>query len=155
MWSIFKSQRLFDRMIGLFFILAGVVAVVESFRLRPLRMRGAVGDDTMPLLIGIALIILGGLQAILSRQEKIVSYPPTGLLIRMMLSILVLFLYVALLGPLGYLLSTFLSSIVLFRLFGVYRWWICMSAAAAISIPLWGIFVRILHMPLSTGFLGL
>jgi len=79
MWAILKNQRLFDRMIGFFFILAGAAAVIESFRLKPLRMRSAVGDDTMPLLVGIALIIIGGFQVIVSRAEqKEVSYPSTG-----------------------------------------------------------------------------
>ncbi|MBI5969242.1 MAG: hypothetical protein HY882_15460, partial [Deltaproteobacteria bacterium] len=61
---------------GLVFIFLGLMSLVESFRLRPLRMRDAVGDDTFPLILGVVLLTLGILKTfVVKGPSKRVVFP--------------------------------------------------------------------------------
>ncbi len=144
-----------ERAIGFIFIFLGAISLVESFRLRPLRMRDAVGDDTFPLILGVVLLALGILKTFVVRGPVRKVVFPKGKVARKIIgSMGMLFVYWAFLGFLGYVISTFLSSVALFRLFGDYRWRTCFLAAVILTTSLYLIFIRFLRMPFPIGIFG-
>ena len=144
-----------ERAIGFIFILLGAISLVESFRLRPLRMRDAVGDDTFPLILGVVLLALGILKAfVLTEVPRKVMFPQGRVARKIIGSIVTLFAYWACLSYLGYVISTFLSAAVLFRFFGDYRWRTCGIAAGILTGTLYLVFIRFLKMPFPIGIFG-
>jgi len=140
---------------GFIFILLGVLSLAESFRLRPLRMRDAVGDDTFPLILGVVLLSLGILKTfVVKAPAKRVSFPRGKVAGKILGSMATLFAYWACLAYLGYVVSTFLGSGVLFKLFGEYRWRTCLVASTLLTTSLYIIFIRFLKMPFPIGILG-
>jgi putative tricarboxylic transport membrane protein len=145
-----------DRVGGILFMLLGVAAILEGYRLRPLRTRGVAGDDTFPFIIGVILLLLGGLMAFIVKSPPLkVTFPRGPIAWRMVGSLVGLFAYWALLPLLGYIPSTFLISTALFRLFGGYRWGICLIAAALLTSSLYLLFILFLKMPFPIGIFGI
>ena len=137
-------------------MLLGVVSLVEARRLRPMRMRAAVGDDIFPMILGVVLLLLGALMAFIVKTPAMkVSFPRKEIARRMIASLACLFGYWALLPILGYVPSTFLCSTLLFYLFGGYRLRTCLVAAALLTAGVYLIFIRFLKMPFPIGMLGL
>jgi putative tricarboxylic transport membrane protein len=144
-----------ERIAGVVFIFLGVISLIESFRLRPLRIRDAVGDDTFPLILGVVLLALGILKTFIIREpHRQVTFPRGRLARKIIGSMATLFVYWACLEFLGYLVSTFLCSTVLFKLFGDYRWRTCVIASVLLTGSLYLIFIRFLKMPFPVGIFG-
>lgn len=61
----------------------------------------------------------------------------------------------AVLPFLGYVPSSCLTSIVLFRLFGAYRWRTCLMAAVLLTGSLYLVFIRFLKLPFPIGIFGM
>jgi putative tricarboxylic transport membrane protein len=126
----------------------GIVTAVEALRLRPFRGPKPVGDDTFPLIIAGALMLLGLI--LIFRKAPVdprVVWPKKSQLRTMILTLLSLAAYCGLLSFLGYILSTFALAVVLFRLIGRYPWYLCLIMAGVTAVSLWQIFVVWLHMP--------
>ena len=145
-----------DRFGGALFLILGVASLLESTRLRPLRIRDAVGDDTFPLILGVVLVILGGLMAFVLKPRPIqVTFPRGAIARRMAGSMASLFGYWAALPYLGYVPTTAICSLLLFRLFGAFRWMTCLLASALLTGSVYLVFVRFLKMPFPIGIFGL
>lgn len=136
-------------------MLLGVVSLLEARRLRPMRMRAAVGDDIFPMILGIVLLILGALMTFVVKTPPLkVDFPKKEVARKMIASLACLFGYWALLPILGYVPSTFVCAALLFHLFGGYRWRTCLAAAVLLTACVYVIFIRFLKMPFPIGVLG-
>jgi putative tricarboxylic transport membrane protein len=143
---------------GVLFTL-GVVAVVEGWRLHGLRTQmvagAVVGDDTLPLLTGAALIVLGVLVAAMAPLPAVNVTLPCGHQRTQMLSAAgLLAAYWVMLPYLGYTGSTAIISVGLYRTMGNYRWPVAVLLAAVTTGTLFLVFRVWLHEPLPTGWLG-
>lgn len=144
-----------ERIAGAIFIFLGAISLIESFRLRTLRIRDAVGDDTFPLILGVVLLGLGILKTfIIKEPSRQIIFPRGKVARKIIVSMVTLFAYWGCLEFLGYLVSTFLSSLVLFNMFGDYRWRFCLVASIVTTASLYLIFIRFLKMPFPVGIFG-
>lgn len=133
-------------------MIAGVLFVIESYRLAPLRMRGTVGDDTFPLVLGLVAISLGVVQAFFVQTKPSAMALPSGKTrYRVIGAFVVLVVYWALIPALGYTLATFACSTALFKIFGFYRWPISLLFSIILTSFLYCVFIWFLSMPFPQG----
>ena len=150
---MFAKNMLSDRVGGLAAIILGIVSTMEGVRLYPLRQSTMVGDHTMPIVLGIVLILLGALMFIIKQGHFEVVFPPKDIRRTMMISMVLLFFYAFCIEYLGYLISTILVNIGLFRVFGSYKWLKCIVMSITFAICLYLVFILWLKMPFPTGVL--
>jgi Tripartite tricarboxylate transporter TctB family len=148
------------RVAGAVLVLLGVLALLEASRLSVLReemVAGAVvGDDTFPLIVGAALVLLGAYVLLLARWPEARVLCATGEERRRLLSSGgALGAYYVLTPYLGYILATLVISTVLYRAMGGYRPWIALLAGGATTGALYLAFRVWLLQPLPTGWLGI
>jgi len=137
----------------------GVVAVVEGWRLRHLRTQmvagAVVGDDTLPMIVGVALLALGLVVAVVAPPEPVkVAWPAGRQRAQMLAAAGLLVAYWLMLPYVGYTGSTALVSIGLYRAMGGYRWPVAALLGAATAGLLFLMFRVWLLEPLPTGWLG-
>lgn len=150
---MFPKNMLSDRLGGFISIIFGIISIMEGIRLYPLRQSPTVGDHIMPVVLGVSLMILGVLM-FLTRQDVFkVEFPAKTIRNTMLISLVLLFLYAFSIEYLGYLTSTFLITIGLFRVFGSYNWLKCIFMSAIFASCLYVIFIVWLKMPFPTGVL--
>jgi putative tricarboxylic transport membrane protein len=143
---------------GLLVVLAGL-ALFEAYRLHALRtemVAGAVvGDDTFPLIVGVAMLVLGAHILLLARLPRVTVAPPSAAARRQMLwGAGILAAYWAVLPLLGYTASTALASVGLYRAMSSYRWPLVLLIAGVTTAVLFLVFRVWLHEPLPSGLLG-
>lgn len=150
-----KGRMLFDRLASIFFILLGLLSIYEAYRLYPMRMQSQslVGDDTLPLLLGIILIGLGVLLYFLKFPKFEVEMPPKSIFKIMISVILLLFVYCILIYIIGYILSTFIVSFALFKVMGTYKWYINLLSSSILTIFNYVVFIKWLTIPFPVGSL--
>jgi putative tricarboxylic transport membrane protein len=144
-----------ERVAGIIFAIIGTLAIIESLRLRPMRVRGVVGDDTLPFIMGILLLSLGISKIFIKTHTRKVVFPKGKVAGRIIGIICILFAYWACISYLGYFISTFLCSIALFKEFSNYRWYTILIASALLTFSMYLIFVYFLNMPFPIGVLGM
>ena len=146
-----------DRVAGAIFILLGIFALVEGWRLLPLRSRGMPGDDAFPLLLGLVMVVLGAILAFVlkPRQGSPVSWPRGQQAISMLESAGILVLYWIVLPYLGFAISTFMAASGLFYAIGGYRWYGCLLSSAVLTSAFYGIFIIWLKMAFPVGVVGI
>jgi putative tricarboxylic transport membrane protein len=144
-----------ERVAGAIFAFIGIFSILESLRLRPMRVRGVVGDDTLPFIIGILLFSLGIIKTFIKSHTKKVVFPKGKVAGRIIGTIGILFAYWACIIYLGYFISTFLCSIALFKGFSNYRWYTILIASVLLTFSMYLIFVYFLKMPFPIGLLGI
>jgi Tripartite tricarboxylate transporter TctB family len=140
-------------------IALGLVAVVEGWRLHALRTQmvagAVVGDDTLPLITGAALIVFGVIVAAVAPPRPVkVTVPAGPQRVRMLAAAGLLVAYWLILPYVGYTGSTALASIGLYRTMGNYGWPIAALLAAVTTGVLFLLFRIWLLQPLPTGWLG-
>jgi hypothetical protein len=151
------SERLSS---GLVLLGLGILALVEAHRLTGLReelVAGAVvGDDTLPRLVGVALLLVAAYVLALARWPAGQVNLPRGPERRRMLAAAgALVAYYAITPLAGYTLSTLAVAAVLYRAMGGYRWWVALAAALGTTAALYLMFRVWLLQPLPGGWLGL
>jgi hypothetical protein len=155
-----RTPRAIDgRIIGALLVLLGILAVREARRLSVLReslVAGAVvGDDTLPMLVGVALLILGVYLVLAAPPPAAhVELPRGDVRARMLAGAGVLVAYWALVPWLGYTAGTALVSTALYRGMGGYRWPLAILLGATSTGVLYLLFRVWLLQPLPTGVLG-
>jgi hypothetical protein len=147
------------RVVGGILVLAGAFALVEGRRLYGLRetlVAGAVvGDDTFPIVVGAALVLLGLWLVIAGPSPLARVVLPTGAVrTRMLVGAGVLGVYWAIVPWLGYTGATALVSAALFRAMGRYRWPVVAALAVLTTGALYLLFRVWLLQPLPSGVLG-
>jgi putative tricarboxylic transport membrane protein len=145
--------------VGGVLILLGGVALGEGWRLRALRTEmvagSVVGDDTMPLIVGAALLVLGILVAFAAPPLPVkVAFPFGPQRVQMLSTAGLLVGYWVILPYLGYTTGTAVVALGLYRTMGGYRWPITTLLAAATTGLLFLMFRVWLLEPLPTGWLG-
>ncbi|WP_199617074.1 tripartite tricarboxylate transporter TctB family protein [Paenibacillus alkalitolerans] len=112
-----------DRIGGIISILFGSVAISEAVRLYPYRTDYFAGDHVLPAVVGALLVLLGLLLAFAAvKGEKFVAtFPDKSTVISMLLSFGLLFVYWVIIPVLGYVISTLLIAIGLFKVMGGFR----------------------------------
>jgi len=102
------------------------------------------------VLIGM-LIRRGGERRMPDRQDRPEA---TGHGLRWLLLLIVLIIYVASIGQVGFSLSTFVVAAALMTWLG-NRWWVALIVSAAMVIVVKLLFVLLFHVQLPAGELGL
>jgi hypothetical protein len=148
------------RIAGVVLLLMGGLAVLEAWRLAALReemVAGAVvGDDTFPLVVGVALLFMGVYALVVARWPAPRAGVPVGPVRRRLIaSAALLVVYYAITPILGYTLSTLLVATALFRVMGDYAWWAALLLGAATTGALYLMFRVWLLQPLPSGWLGI
>jgi hypothetical protein len=144
---------------GAVLALLGLAALREGRRLHTLRetlVAGAVvGDDTFPLIVGAALVVLGAYMILLARLPPVrVEFPRGEIRTRMLVGAAVLAAYWVLAPRLGYTASTALVATALFRSVGGYGWPRALVCGAVATGTLYLVFRVWLREPLPSGLLG-
>lgn len=144
---------------GAILAVLGLLALVEAHRLAGLReelVAGAVvGDDTLPRLIGLALLLLAAYVLVVARWPAApVTFPHGRQRSRMLASAGALVAYYAVTPYTGYTLSTLLVATALYRTMGGYRWAVAVLIGAATTAALYLMFRVWLLQPLPGGWLG-
>jgi hypothetical protein len=147
------------RVTGVVLLLLGLLALLEAHRLAGLReelVAGAVvGDDTLPRLVGLALVLLGAYALVLARwPAPRVRFPRGGERARMLASAGALVAYYVIAPLAGYTLGTLLVAATLYWTMGGYRWWVAAAAGLATTAALYLMFRVWLLQPLPGGWLG-
>ena len=137
----------------------GGLALVEGWRLHALRTQmvagAVVGDDTLPLLVGAALLAFGVLVAVVAPPPSVkVTWPAGPQRAQMLAAAGLLLAYWFMLPYVGYTGSTALVSIGLYRTMGNYRWSIATLLGAVTTGCLFLMFRVWLLEPLPAGWLG-
>jgi hypothetical protein len=114
-----------------------------------------VGDDTFPLIVGAAMIVLGVLCLTVPIEPARVSLPTGAIRGQMLSGVALVALYWAILPSVGYTISTALVSTGLYRAMGRYRWTVAVGAGALTTGILHLLFRVWLRQPLPGGWLGL
>jgi hypothetical protein len=148
------------RVAGVVLLLLGGVAVLEAWRLAALReemVAGAtVGDDTFPMIVGVALLLMGAHALVLARWPATrVAIPGGRVRYRLIGSGALLVAYYVITPVLGYTLATLVVATALFRMMGDYAWWSALLLGAATTGALYLMFRVWLVQPLPSGWLGI
>ncbi|HEV7718126.1 MAG TPA: tripartite tricarboxylate transporter TctB family protein [Arsenicitalea sp.] len=144
-----------DRIGGLAAIALGLVSIEEAVRLFHLRTGTLIGDHAMPAAVGILLVIFGLLLMLRADSNAFVEkFPKGAVLARLLGSFVILFAYWLLMDRLGYIASTFIVSIGLFKVMSEYGWFKCLLYSAITSAALGYLFMNLLNIPLPSGLIS-
>jgi hypothetical protein len=114
-----------------------------------------VGDDTFPMIVGAALVVLGVYLLLAAPPPSArVEFPGGGVRARMLAGAATLVAYWGLAPWLGYTASTAIVSTALYRGMGGYRWPAAVLLAAVSTGVLYLLFRVWLLQPLPAGILG-
>lgn len=145
-----RLRNLPDLIGALLFMALGIIVTLEAFRLKKYASMAFVGDHTLPLVLGSVFVVLGAVllgQSFHVRQQRKKgaaeeAFPgASGERTRLLLCLAALFLYVWMLGALGYAPATWLASVVLFRLIGSYQWLTSLFFSALLTGCLYVLFI--------------
>ena len=152
------TPRGHGRGVGAILIVFGIIALRDGYRLYALRealVAGAVvGDDTMLVAVGVALVLIG-VFLLFARLPPVIATLPRGPVRTQMLSAAgVLAAYWLIVPWLGYTASTGLVAVALFRTMGRYGWPAAALLGALTTGALYLMFRVWLLQPLPSGMLG-
>lgn len=138
---------LVNRIGGTISIVFGGIAVEEAIRLYPLRI-GTYGDHTLPGIVGGLMVLLGLILIFFIKEKRFeVEFPKPELRVPMILSMGFLFAYWVSLHFLGYVISSFLLSVGLFKVLGSYNWYKSVGYSIILTAVLYLMFIYWLMMP--------
>ena len=154
-----ESSRRQAVVVGAVLVVLAAVSLIEARRLYHLRtsfVAGAVvGDDTFPMIVGVALALLGAYMLAWGRLPALAVVLPQGpVRARMLAGGGLLVAYAVLVPWLGYTAATALVSVALFGAMGGYRWPVALVLGAVTTAALYLVFRVWLLQPLPSGLLG-
>ena len=140
----------------------GAITAALSLQL-PLGALRTPGTGFFPLALGLALMALAaghGVQLYRARPKAAVPETPAvpavpegdGATRRVALFVAGMIAAVALLQPLGYVLSSFLLMLVLLQILGIRRWYTSAAISLISAAACYVVFVRGLKIPLPSGW---
>jgi putative tricarboxylic transport membrane protein len=137
-----------DRVPGAVLIAVGLAVGLEATGFDVAFLTDPVGPTALPLLAAAALV-MAGVHSV-RRPDAEIRWPAGGALTRMAAGSAVLLVYGIVLPWIGFLISTTVVVAALSRLFGAALVG-SVSAAVALTLGLWVVFVRVLSLPLPVG----
>ncbi len=144
-----RTLRSADLATGVFMTLLGIVTLSQSCQIK-----GQAGERlspaTLPILIGFMILAAGIMQFYAGwrykGEEKIIAWPDDFGRKRVLISIGLMIVYLALLEPLGFVLSTLVFITAGVWYLGKYHWWVA---------PLTGLLSALVVLLVFIDFLGL
>jgi putative tricarboxylic transport membrane protein len=116
-------SKTFDRFAGIAFLLIGLLFVFESLRLSKSSYGSAVGPDIFPIGLGVFLILLSLRLLYETFQYQAKANNGEGVqYIKFVIIFVSALLYIVLLEPLGYVITTFLFLLVAFQTMERGKW---------------------------------
>lgn len=150
------------RIQGLLFILFGIVASLDSWRItesvRPTANFDTIGPDRYLAILSALMILLGLGLALRPKSAgqagdwgDLCKWPPADYLI----VTVILVAYIWLISVIGFAISSLLFFVALFRLLGEWSWARTLSYAVITTVCLYVVFIYLADMSLPTSFLGI
>jgi len=142
------------QIISLFFLITGVAYFIESLKL-PLGKASAPGAGFYPLLVGLFLTVLA-LSLFFSQRKKtedIEEFPKGSERTRVIALAITLVLFVILLKPLGYIISTTGMLILIIKIFGLRKWRYIILLSIITTAISYYIFEKLMAIPFPPGLL--
>lgn len=139
-------SKTFDRYASAIFLLIGVFFIVESRKIAATSYGSNVGPDIFPIGLGILLILLSiklFIETAQRKQEERGGEKPDYK--RFLIIFGAAVLYIVLLEPLGYVITTFLFLVIGFQVLEKGGWLKTLVIAAAFSFGVYYIFVGLLQ----------
>lgn len=139
-------SRTFDRYASIIFLLIGVFFITESRKIAATSYGSNVGPDIFPIGLGILLILLSiklFIETAKNKQESRGGEKPDYK--RFFIIFAAAILYIVLLEPLGYVITTFLFLLIGFQVLERGGWLKSIVIAAAFSFGVYYIFVGLLQ----------
>jgi putative tricarboxylic transport membrane protein len=138
-------SKMFDRIVGLVFILVGVFFILESRNLSSSSYGSGVGPDLFPMGLGIILILLSiRLMIETFRYPKEAKKGDALDVKRFGFMLLLILLYVVLFEIIGYVLSTFLFLVAAFQIMERGRWLSSVLIAGVFAGVVYYVYVEVL-----------
>jgi putative tricarboxylic transport membrane protein len=138
-------SKTFDRFAGIAFLLVGLLFVFESRRISESSYGSAVGPDIFPIGLGAFLILLS--LRLLYETFRYQAKVKDGEAVQYKKFIVILvsaLLYVALLEPLGYVITTFVFLLIAFQTMERGKWIQSIGIAGAFSFGVYYFFAEFL-----------
>lgn len=140
---------------GVLVAVAGAVSIAGGLQIPDSgQLSDPLGPRAFPLGLGVAALVLGALLAIRSRFDGAAGAADTGRRRTVAVLLGAIVVYVGLLIPLGYPITTVVFLGLLFRYLGERRWWVCAAIAIPVTAALYFGFAYGLGVALPTGPLG-
>lgn len=139
-------NKTFDRYASIVFLLIGVLFIVESRKISASSYGSNVGPDIFPIGLGILLVLLSiklFIETAKMKKEDTKGEKPDYK--RFLIIFGAAVLYVVLLEPLGYVITTFLFLVVGFQVLEKGGWLKTIAIAAAFSFGVYYLFVMVLQ----------
>jgi len=152
-----RTQRTADITSGLALAILGVISLMAS-----LSIHGVTGEHlhprTLPLLLSWIVLGAGLLLSILSwgvrGTDKPIEWPDQQGFKRIAVTLASTVIYLVLLEPLGFSISSFLFITFLTWYLGRYRWFISLGLGILTAVTISFVFIRFLGLTFPTGPLG-
>ncbi|MPZ58941.1 MAG: hypothetical protein GEU91_21125 [Rhizobiales bacterium] len=149
------------RIQGLIFILLGIVALLDSWRIteevRPTANFDGIGPDRYLAIVSVIMIVLG---AALSMRAKIAGetsdwsdlrrWPPADFV----LIAIVMAAFIWIIPVIGFVASCLLFFLAAFGILGDRPWWRTVGYAVVTTIAIYVIFIHLADLSLPKSFLG-
>jgi putative tricarboxylic transport membrane protein len=153
-----KTQRSADIISGCFLVLLGTIVLIAASQIRG-GMEERLPPRTLPYIVGGMILACGALLALKARRsagtEMPIKWPGREAMIRIAISLLAILVYIAVMTPLGFPLSS-----ALYVAFGI--WYLNRSAVltalfsgAITGVFSYFVFIRLLELSLPLGTLFL
>lgn len=139
-------SKTFDRYASIVFLLIGVLFMVESRKIAASSYGSNVGPDIFPIGLGLLLILLSiklFIETTKMKNEEAKGEKPDYK--RFLIIFAAAVLYVVLLEPLGYVITTFLFLVVGFQVLEKGGWLKTILIAAGFSFAVYYVFVHVLQ----------
>ena len=152
-----RTQKPADIASGAFFALLGLVIVIGAFRISTGMdgMGGHLPPRTLPLTMGIILFLSGvglTLRAYLyGGEDPAIAWPDRTGAKRVLTALVILAVYIALIKPLGFPLSTWFYVSVMSWYLGKYRIPYCLLLGFLSGAVVYGLFIRFLELSFPVG----
>lgn len=139
-------NKTFDRYAGIIFLLVGAGFIFESRKISTSAYGSNIGPDIFPIGLGIVLILLS-IRLIFETTKYSGKAEKGGKpdYKRFLLILGAALLYVLLLEPIGYIITTFLFLLFAFQVMERGGWFKTILIAAVFSIGVYYLFVKVLQ----------
>ena len=137
-------KKRFDRYASVFFLVLGVAVLIYSQTLTKNSFGSSIGPAAMPTMLSVLLIVLSIVNMINAFRGKLPEKTKGNLDYRKFLPFLAaLLVYVLVLEPLGYVISTFLFLLVTFQIMQRGHYLKAVLIALAFSVGVYALYVGV------------